>query len=453
MNTTILFYIGVVILGLLSIQDFRDKVVRRGFTLQYYTCAVLFISFNVLIYMVICSYAMNLSYDKLLLGGENTGDVKLQLLPIGLAFASFGLGSANIPWGNKAVSVYGLLLGVFQGMFRIKEVDLVPIQQEIKSLDKESTQLVEVVDNFVEEGQSSKWDTLKEQWQDMTQEKEDTEKHIDSLTEVREKLNEDDLTDEKKAKISEWANARINQMAKEINNKLRKHIANLVVANNKNQAALDKLLTSIGVPMPVVPSKRSAISIDRALVISLFAGLLLGTFLSGTVEIVEDVPKYMLSWMLGVGLFGGLLSLTGRLRNKSDFCWSLALGGVAGAVGLMGFAVARIALGLSYGDISELKNILDLLPQLIIGALFGACIGLLLHIFRYYVRPRLKSRFACYISIAMAGALLFIILGLIFTGENGDSLINRIMLLSIVGFSVAITVALVTNIFDIDITD
>ena len=453
MNTTILFYIGAVILGLLCLQDFRDKVVKRGFTLQYYTCEVLFISFNILIYTVICSYAMKLKCIDLLLGGGNTSEEQLQIMPIGLAFASYGLGSANFPWGNKLISVYGLLLGVFQGMFRIKEVDLAPIKQEIISLHKESTQLVEVVENFVEIGQDKKWEILKEQWQDMIQEKKDTEKHIDSLKKVYQQLNEDDLTDEKKRSINEWLDTRIGQMAKEVNTKLRKHIAKLVTVNNTNQEALNKLLTTIGIDIPVVASKKSIVSINRALVISLFTGLLLGVFLSGTIEAGTDVSKNMLSWMIGVGLFGGLFSLIGSLKNKNEPCSYLALGGLAGAVGMTGLAATRISLGLSFGDINTWEQFPTLLPKFTIGALFGASIGGILYIFRSHVLPRLKHCFVCYISFVVAVTLLFIILGLMFPHENADSLISTIMLYGIIGFSVAITVVLATNIFDKDITE
>ena len=97
----IALYVGGFLLLLLSIQDFQSKIYKRGKIGQYYTCMSLFVVFNLIIYIWLCNLLSGVGFRELVVGQGTEGlSADKKALPILLAFAYFGVGSVDIPFGG-----------------------------------------------------------------------------------------------------------------------------------------------------------------------------------------------------------------------------------------------------------------------------------------------------------------------------------------------------------------
>lgn len=440
MTTTIFVYVGLLLLSLLSLQDFRTKISKRGRIVQYYSCLSLFILLNLTIYVGVCALLLQVSFWHVLIGqGTENLPFDKRILPLVLAFAYFGIGSVSIPVGDKVVSFYGSLLKLFQGMYKPEDINIDPIKKDIHSLDAQSDQLREAIESFNESGQVHGWNILSDKWEDLTQDRQALEGHSQSLRLVQEELEKSDPV--QISKINKWLDDKISQIMRDINTKLRRHIFTLVKANDKNALALQSLLSGIGLKLPEPPVPRhSNIAFCRAIVFSFFGGALLGAVLSSW---SNRTPSHeILAWMLALGVFGTIFSAVSRLAKNLGF-WALSIGAAAGATGQLTLHLVRIVFGDWKYSLTDIKV---WLPGIVIGAVFGACLGALTHGFRYYVRPVLSSCCKCYILMAVSGAVIFVALGAIM-GFVTVSDMGRLTFFALLGSSVAVLIAIVTNIF------
>lgn len=438
MTTTIFLYVGLLLISLLSIRDFQTKISKRGKFGQYYFCLSLFILVNLTIYVGVCGLLLQVSFWQVFIGqGTNNLPFEKRVLPLVLAFAYFGIGSASIPVGDKVVSFYGYLLRLFQGIYKPEDINIDPIKKEIQSLDTQSDQLREAIENFNESGQVHGWNILSDKWEDLAQDRQALEDHSQSLRHVQEELEKPDPG--QISKINKLLDDKISQITRDINTKLRRHIYSLVEANDKNSLALQSLLTNIGLKLPKPPVRRhSNVAFCRAIVFSFFGGSLLGAVLSNW---NNRTPSHgILAWMLALGLFGTIFSAVSRLAKSLGF-WALAIGAAAGVAGQLSLHLVGIVFRESH------TNFLDWLPKIVIGAFFGACLGALIHGFRYYVRPVVPSCCKCYILMAVSGAVIFVALGAIMGFVTESSILERITFFALLGSSVSVLLAIVTNIF------
>ena len=220
MITTVFVYVGMLLLTLLAIQDFRSKINRRGHVSQYYACLSLFVALNMLIYVGICALLLQMTYIQLL-GGQVSETLPLdkKALPLVLAFAYFGVGSVNIPIGDKVVSFYGSMLKLFQGMYKPNNINLDPIKKEIHRLNTQSDLLREAIESFNDTGQARGWSILSDKWQELAQDRQALEGHSKSLKLVQAELSNTNPLDV--GKISNWLDEKIGEITHDINNKLK----------------------------------------------------------------------------------------------------------------------------------------------------------------------------------------------------------------------------------------
>jgi hypothetical protein len=436
---TITLYVGALLLLLLSIQDFRSKISKRGKMVQYFTYMSLFVLFNLIMYILFCTLLSGVGCFELLVGqvAENKKNLELdkQVLPILLAFAYFGVGSVDIPLGGKAVSFYGALLKLFQGMYKPEEIDIDPIATKIKQLNTQSDQLREAVESFNDAGQAHGWVILADKWKDLTEDRQALEAHIENL-----RLIQDELCGEKPVdthKINNRLGEKLAKITEEINKKLKDHINSLVEANAENALALKRLLSAIGLELPRSAVRvRSSVHLSRAIVFSIFGGAFLSPVLAYIQKIPQN-PHHIWCWMIALGVFGAIFSFIARVP-KNSLHLALVLGAVAGAAGQLVLVFVGIAFGVSRLQISGLPA---WLPKVVYGVIFGAFLGLIVYAFRYVIRPKLSSCGLCYLLIAIAGAVVFITLGAVIFPEHS------IVLFLILGAFVAIVAAFITNIF------
>jgi hypothetical protein len=440
MTTTIFVYVGLLLLFLLSLQDFLTKTSKRGRTGQYYSCLSLFILINLTIYIGICALLVQVSFWQVLIG-QGTEDLSLdkKVLPLVLAFAYFGIGSVNIPVGDKAVSFYGSLLKLFQGMYKPEVINIDPIKKDIQSMDAQSDQLSEAIESFNESGLVHEWSILSDKWKELNQDRLMLEDHSQSLRRVQEELEKSDPA--MISKINKKLDEKISQITRDINTKLRRHISALVEVNDKNSLALQSLLSGVGLKLPEPPAPRhSNIAFCRAIVFSFFGGALVGAILSSW---SNRTPTHeIMAWMLALGVFGTIFSTVAHLTKNLGF-WALPIGAAAGAIGQLSLYLVRIV----FGDWRySLADIREWLPGILVGAVFGACLGALTHSFRYYVRPKVSSCCKCYLLIAVSGMAIFVALGAIM-GFVAISNMGRLTFFALLGSSVAVLIAIITNIF------
>jgi hypothetical protein len=329
-------------------------------------------------------------------------------------------------------------------MYVPEEVDIDPINQEINRLDAQSGQLWQAIESFNEAGQTRGWNILHDQWEDLTQYKQGLEGHGQSLRLVREELSVERVTKDRTDTINKWLDDKIGQITKEINDKLRRHISKLVVANEENRLALESIVTAIGLKLPEVPPPPpSAVSLNRAIVFSLFAGAILGIISFRFSRSRDfDIIHHIWPWVFGLGIFGTIFSFVARL-TKGGAVWALALGAAAGATGQL---VLKLIKVWAHVDAATWQDLFPYLDNLVLGALFGASLAILTHAFRYWVRPKLQGSCKCYVSIALAGAALFVALALL-TGFVSITDIRQVVFMIVLGSFVSVTVAFITNIF------
>jgi len=435
---TITLYVGALLLLLLSIQDFRSKISKRGRVGQYYTCMSLFVVFNLIIYMLLCTLLSGVGYLELLVGqvkGAEGLPPDKQALPILLAFAYFGVGSVDIPLGGKVVSLYGSLLKLFQGMYKPEEIDIDPIAAKIKQLKTQSDQLREAVESFNNAGQTHKWNVLEDKWKYLTEDRKALEAHIESL-----RLVQDELCGEKPLdtrKINNRLGEKLAKITEEINKKLKDHIKALVEANAENALALKRLLSAIGLELPLSAVRaRSSVHLSRAIVFSLFGGALLSPVLTYLRNSPPE-PHQILRWMLTLGVFGAIFSFVARVP-KNTLHWAIVLGAMAGAAGQLVLVLVGIAFDESKFLLSGLPK---WLPNNVYGVVFGAFVGLIAHVFHYVVRPKVSNCVLCYLLMAIAGAVVFLALGAVMFPDQPNKLFI------VLGAFVAIVAAFITNIF------
>jgi len=447
----ILYYVGIILLSLLSIKDFSEKIIRvKRSSFQYYVCMVLFILINITIYTGICSVAMDVNLLQLLsIKNISSQDISDKLLwPVVIAFAYFGLGTASIPMGNKAISFYGALLGLFQGMFSLKGIDINPIEKEIARLQKETKQLSIAVDEFLSIGKEKDWKTLNDQWNDLKEDNLILEEHVDELRKASKNLEADDISaDSKVEKMKGWLGNKINKMSLEINTKIRNHIVRLVRANNENQEALENILSKIGLSIPNSGSEENyKISLCRAAVFSIFIGIFLGAVSHNLTVQSPDIPIccHMLVWGLGVGLFGFIFSTNAYLNEKQGY-WALVLGGLAGAIGHLSIKVMKIELGIIQTSDSW-SYIISWSPQILIGLIYGSALGFITHLFRYKLQAMIGNFLLCHVIFAMVSAIIFIVIGLVVgVVDFGKPL--SVAFLAIIGAAVATMAAIIMDLF------
>ncbi|MRR14806.1 hypothetical protein EG833_05135, partial [archaeon] len=277
MVATVIFYLGALILILLSLLDFRKKVNKGKGAAPYYTSMGLFIFINLVIYSMLCFSVMKLSPRSLLLAFANgTGDAEKDFFPLFAALAYFGIGSLNIPLGDRVIGFYSFILELFQGIFRLKFIDLVSIQDDIDAMKRETEQLENDIDSFAAAGKSLGWNVLDEEWDDLKHDKDAAEVHIESLNSIREELGSGDITPDKAERMSAQLGTKVSQMTEETNRKLRKHFKALVIANSDNYSAIKSIMDLIGKTIPPDSGNLSAVSMNRALAFSIVAGAVIG---------------------------------------------------------------------------------------------------------------------------------------------------------------------------------
>ncbi len=450
MTTTILLYVGLVLLALLAVQDFSAKVSQRGNMGQYFFCVTLFVALNLIIYVTICAAALQVEIVHLLSGefkdlipkDQSTLPLDKQVLPLVLAFAYFGVGSVNIPIGSRAVSFYGSLLKLIQGMYKPDDINIDPIKKDIQHLNTQSGQLRKAIERFNESGKKQGWNILADKWDDLSHDREAMERHKKSLKDVRHELGDPKTLDTGKLKTG--LDEKIKEITQNINNKLRSHISALVEANDKNSIALQKLLSNVGLKMPEdSPASQSHIQICRAIVLSLFGGALLGAALNHWSDPPQPIAPQSLTWMVALGTFGSIFSLITHLsRNK--IYWVLGLGAVAGAAGQLTLKIVSIFIGISME--TNLNALIAWMPQLMFGIVFGGCLAALIHGFRYWVWPNFKNSMICYLCIALSGAVMFIFLGYMMRSVMAFDM-GKITYFIFLGAFVSSVSAVITNIF------
>lgn len=443
MTTAIMIYVGIVLLLLLSIQDFSSKVIRQGNFSQYYFCESLFIILNLIIYVTICAAILQVKIMTLLSGKvPDQSQLENVFIPLMLAFAYFGIGSVNIPIGGKAVSMYGSLLKLFQGMYKPNDINIDPIKTSIQRLNTQSDELRKAIESFNEDGRNHGWNTLSDKWDELSQDRTAMERHRNSLRDVRKELCESNKPDINTltANIDE----KIKDLSQNMNDKFRRHISALVEANDKNSVALKELLSNVGLKLPESsPTPKSRIQICRSIVLSLFCGALLGAVMNHLSENPVPVAPQSLSWMVALGIFGVIFSsITYLSRNK--IYWALGIGAAAGAAGQLALKILTAAL--SMAQIISLNEFYTWMPKLMLGIVYGGCLAALIHVFRYLICPKLKNSAVCYLVIAFSGAALFILLGYIMRSITTFE-IHEITTFVILGAFVSSVSAIITNIF------
>ena len=453
MTTTILAYVGVIVLGLLSVQDYRDKVIKQGKAGLYYLCMLLFGALNVIIYLVICSQAMGIDLAQLFLARASNLAVDKQAFPVILALAYFGVGTVSIPLGDKVISIYGLLLKLFQGMYRPEGVDIDPIRERISSLNEQSDRLESAIKHFNETATTADrhWNTLAERWCDLEEDKRSLEAQNDAFIAVQQILSGTHVSKADIVRLVKELDGRRGRITNEINERLRSHVCSLATANEKNPAALHNLLREIGLGLPEVPPPSHKLPLCRAIVCSLFGGFILagimGLMGSSSARHVEPILT-IVPVMFSLGIFSIPFSYIATLK-QSDYHWAIVLGGVAGVLGYGAFAVSRYLLDSSgHYDIGQPSTIMKIFAN---GAILGASQALFNHVFRFYIYPRIRSRVPDpiwnhvwgYLLMALLGALLWNVI----TSLTSFSLSQNFGIIAVSGALIAVIASFSASVF------
>jgi hypothetical protein len=453
MTTTVLAYVGIIVLGLLSIQDYHDKVVKQGKVGLYYLCMLLFVALNIIIYLVICSQTMGVDFAQLFLARARNVAVDKQAFPLILALAYFGVGTVNIPLGDKVVSIYGLLLKLFQGMYRPEGVDIDPIRERINSLNEQSDRLETAIKHFNETATAAehRWNAIDEKWRDLEEDKRSLEAQNDAFVAVQQILSGTRLSKADIARLVKELDERRGRIMNEINERLRNHVCSLATANEKDPIALQNLLKEIGLRLPEVPPPSHKLPLCRAIVCSLFGGFILAGILGlmGTSHgrhaepILTIVPV-----MLSLGIFSIPFSYIATLK-QNDYHWAIVLGGVAGILGYGAFAVSTYLLGaLGHYDVRETSTIVRIVAN---GAILGASQALFNHVFRFSIYPRIRNMVPDpiwnhvwgYLSMAVLGALLWNVI----TSLTSFSLSQNFGIIAVTGALIAVIASFSASVF------
>ncbi len=83
-------------------------------------------------------------------------------------------------------------------MYKPEEIDIDPIKSKIRQLETASDQLREAVESFNDAGRAHGWNILADNWQDLTQEHQALEAHIESLRLVQDELSGEGPVDTRK---------------------------------------------------------------------------------------------------------------------------------------------------------------------------------------------------------------------------------------------------------------
>jgi hypothetical protein len=453
MTATVLAYVGVIVLGLLSMQDYRDKVVKQGKVGLYYLLMMMFMALNIIIYLVICSQTLDVGLTQLFLAEEQKLPLDKQAFPLVLALAYFGIGTVTIPLGGKAVSFYALLLKLFQGMYRPEGVDIDPIREEINSLNQESDRLENAIRQFNETAACADrhWNIVADKWKDLEEDKRTLESQNAAFQDIQRVLSNTHVSKSDLARVVNDLEERRGQITKDVNKRLRSHVWSLALANEKNPAALQHLLREIGLELPHVPKTPHALPQCRAVVCSLFGGFILAGILGFMVPssarradpILSIVPV-----MISLGIFSIPFSYIARLK-RDDYHWAIIFGGIAGVAGYTAFALSSNLLGrVGWYTITEFSTLVRIFAN---GAILGASQALFNHVFRFYIYPSIRSSIRSstwshvwgYLSIAILGAVLWVAV----TGLTSFSLFRNFPIIAVSGALIAVIASFSANVF------
>lgn len=427
---TALFYAGLILLMLLSMKDFNDRINKRSPSYAYYSSLGLFLIINSIVFSMVCAYALSVDVSALLLNKYLDKLNEKSFLPLLLAFAYYGAGTTSIPLAGKAVSIYGTSLEIFQNLFSLDDMDLDRIKHHVKKLNTETTSFYEFIEDFNDVGLEKKWDLLFSQWKDIKEDKILIEEHVRSLTTIREELEEVG-TFPRKNKVMMWISEKIDDISVRLRDKLKRHVVHLISANAGNEEALHKILSAFDIPIPYRNNGTSkvAVCMSRAGIISFFMGTFIAVYKAETLH--EPAYYYMLPWMFSLGAFGAIFSLITTIDKKNGgYYGALAVGGIAGVIGQALLTGAELVL-LAREDFE--------VEKLSYGFCFGAALGLLIHFFKNLGR-KISPTSAILFFIA-AVPTVFCGLGFVLIGQSVD----KIKLIAILGLVVGPMVAFATN--------
>jgi hypothetical protein len=439
MLTRLMIVCGVIVLGLLCWNDFKQRILRPKSNFRYYTVLGLFLLVNLTIYLGLFLLILGKSPLTLFVYPSEEspqGDLGL-FQPILIAILYFGAGAATFKFGNVEISLYRKMLDIFEGIFKISPTTYEEIRQTIYKTTAECESLECMISNFQTDPRFKSWDKLEHKWEDIRDDATMINNHIEELSSIHKDLQKP-VSHTRLDEIKKDIEIKIKDSRQKVINKYKRYIYEFIVTNLKNEREIEKLLKNLFSIAPEEPPRQKANVVYRSLVFSFLFGLLIGPFLSIIGGSKKNLEASSWRWIFSLSVFGLLFSLIRKTKKGfQDLLNVIAIGALAGLLGSLAYMASSLGAEIT----ADLQRVYSMLLR---GVTFGAFSALVLYLFKWHVQSRISWLLAKYIGVGISGGLTFCLLSLLYFKNIS---LKGLGLIGSLGFVVLLAMAFALDLF------
>lgn len=390
--------LGVVILVVLCVTDFRSRVVRRA-SFLYGLSMGLFLVLNLGIYWVLVVVVSNA--DSFFLSGKPEKALTL-LTPLVVAFLYFGAGASTFTFGRLRFSFYEKLVTTFATWFKCT-IDPSEVRKAVAKGDYEH--LKDALDQLHRDAEERSWNELPEEWLDICSDRERIEEHIKDLEETRGTLIAGPSLDALERQ-AERLGERVNDLREVLIRRHRSHLNRFIKMNAKSEDDVAQMLEAIPDAWDPPPKKPFKVTWLHAVAGGVFFGFLIGLVaLGGGMAGVSGLTPVFAA--ISVSVFTGIFYFS---LQSETFPAAGIIGGVAGFSGQLVWGVVAILSPESSSELSWQLVWQLAVRSILSGVLYGGATGVLLFLFRTALRERVHKLLTRALTVAGLGWVAFFLI-------------------------------------------
>jgi hypothetical protein len=417
---------GILVIVLLSCDDFRKNVRRFISRWRYYFAGSIFVTINLFVYLVV-TYAFiqetptDIIYKDIIIQGNYLD----MLMPLLLAFAYFGAGAGTFRFGSKEIQLSKKLREILEGLFNSKPLEPSDVNYAEKETEQLYAKLLKSIEKVDAVAKEKKWGELGSKWEDFKEDEAVLNEQMIFLKGINKKLVQihTDLDNvlpaaEKLTEAMQEIHDRIGNILIRLTKKAQKLLVAFAFKYYKDEAKLEQYLIGIEVlnpdkgQLPNIPN-----IINRSLILGFMFGLLFGP-LYGIIR-NEDVIYYCWRGAFALTLFTGCISYGVHSGSWMRSVLVSSMGGFGAH--LLWNLIDKKNLNLLTQHSFDWIMKPELFEESIVGLSFGITTALILFALKFHLRAKVPSKSMLYTLSMLSGALSYPLLYLAFSSQNVQS--------------------------------